>query len=289
MQRSSPSSIRGICNCGPRMSAPNSNDRRAAVNYGLTVGCRLTWGGYLAPLAAFWPDKGAQCHHVLRITEQHFSRSPEDGERAESWPLGVSSGSYPDLYRVMNVSGGSTDCRARQFTDLFGRYYSPVLAYARRRVGADLAQDVVAETFLAAWRNLDDLPPRPLPWLYRTANFAVANQRRTLARRGRLHDRARLLLPGSDVAHDHSELIAADMELAAAFRSLSEADREVLRLAAWEGLAVAAIGTVLGCSAVAAKARLYRARQRLSRKLGADRHEPREQAVQPTALKEAQQ
>jgi len=138
-------------------------------------------------------------------------------ERAESWLLGVSLGSYPDVYRVMNVSGGSADCRARRFTELFGTCYSPVLAYARRRVGADLAQDVVAETFLAAWSNFDELPPRPLPWLYRTAHFAVANQRRTLARRGRLDDRARLLLAGSDVAHDHSELIAADMELAAAF------------------------------------------------------------------------
>jgi DNA-directed RNA polymerase specialized sigma24 family protein len=104
---------------------------------------------------------------------------------------------------------------------LFGIYYSPVLAYARRRVGVDLAQDVVAETFLAAWRNLDDLPSRPLPWLYRTAHFAVANQRRALARRGRLDDRARLLLTGTDIAHDHLAQIAADMELAAAFRSLS--------------------------------------------------------------------
>ncbi len=189
----------------------------------------------------------------------------------------------------MSESGGSPDCRARQFTELFGTYYGPVLAYARRRVGADLAQDVVAETFLAAWRNLDELPPRPLPWLYRTAHFAVANQRRTLARRGRLDDRARLLLAGNDMSHDHSELVAADMELAAAFRSLSEADREVLRLAAWEGLTVAAIATVIGCSAVAAKARLYRARQRLSRKLGADLPEPHQLPVQPTAFKEAQQ
>ncbi len=188
----------------------------------------------------------------------------------------------------MNESGGSADRRARQFTELFGTCYRPVLAYARRRVGADLAQDVVAETFLAAWRNLDELPPRPLPWLYRTAHFAVANQRRTQVRRTRLDDRARLLA-GSDIAHDHSELIAADLELAAAFRSLSEADREVLRLAAWEGLTVAAIGTVIGCSAVAAKARLYRARKRLSRKLAADLHEPRQPPVQLTALKEAQQ
>jgi RNA polymerase sigma factor (sigma-70 family) len=189
----------------------------------------------------------------------------------------------------MNESEGSADCRAGRFTELFAAYYSLVLAYARRRVGADLAQDAVAETFLAAWRNLDDLPPEPLPWLYRAARFAIANQRRALARRGRLDDRARLLRAGNDIASDHSELIVADMEVAAAFRSLSEDDRELLRLAAWEGLTVAAIGTALGCSAVAAKARLYRARQRLARKLSADLHEPQQQSVQPTALREAQQ
>jgi hypothetical protein len=43
-----------------------------------------------------------------------------------------------------------------------GGDYGLVLAYARRRVVADLAQDVVADTFLAAWRNIDDLPPEPL-------------------------------------------------------------------------------------------------------------------------------
>ena len=167
---------------------------------------------------------------------------------------------------MMNESG-SQQCQARQFTELFSANYGPVLAYVRRRVGADLAQDVVADAFLAAWRNIDELPPEPLPWLYRAAQFAVANQRRTLARRGRLDDRARLQA-ASVTAVDHSELVAADLELAAAFRALSEADREVLRLAAWEGLSPAAIGAVVGCSAVAAKARLYRARRRLSQRLG---------------------
>jgi DNA-directed RNA polymerase specialized sigma24 family protein len=51
------------------------------------------------------------------------------------------------------------------------------------------------------------------------------------------------------------------MELAAAFRVLSEADREVLRLAAREGLGAEEIGAVVGCSAIAAKARLRRARR----------------------------
>jgi RNA polymerase sigma factor (sigma-70 family) len=187
---------------------------------------------------------------------------------------------------MMSEFRGSPEDRARQFTELFGTYYGPVLAYARRRVGVDLAQDVVAETFLAAWSKLDELPPCPLPWLYRTAHYMLANQRRTLARRGRLDDRARMLLPGTDIAGDHSELIAADMELAAAFRSLAEADREVLQLAAWEDLTIAEIGTVLGCSAAAAKARLYRARRRLAIKL-ADRGDLGKQPGQPAALKGA--
>jgi RNA polymerase sigma-70 factor, ECF subfamily len=186
----------------------------------------------------------------------------------------------------MDETGSQQERWARQFTELFTAHYGPVLAFVRRRVGADLAQDVVADTFLAAWRNVRDLPPEPLPWLYRAANFAIANQRRTLARRGRLDDRARLQA-ARVIAVDHCELVAADMELAAAFRALGERDREVLRLAAWEGLNPAAIGAVLGCSELAAKARLYRARQRLSRKLGAA--SPQQElrpSVQGTAIKE---
>jgi len=103
--------------------------------------------------------------------------------------------------------------------------------------------------------------------LYRAAQFAIANQRRAAARRDKVSDRARLDPMNSPLA-DLSETVAADMELAAAFLALSEADREVLRLAAWEGLPLAAIGEVIGCSAAAAKGRLHRARKRLSRRLG---------------------
>ena len=166
----------------------------------------------------------------------------------------------------MNETGNPEESQARQFTELFTANYGPVLAYVRRRVSADLAQDVVADTFLAAWRNIHELTPDPLPWLYRAAHFAVANQRRTLARRSRLEERAQIGA-ASVIAPDHSDQVTADMELAAAFRVLSGADREVLRLAAWEGLSAEEIGVVVGCSAGAAKARLRRARQRLSRRL----------------------
>jgi RNA polymerase sigma-70 factor (ECF subfamily) len=150
---------------------------------------------------------------------------------------------------------------------MFAACYGPVLAFARRRLGPDLAQDVVAETFLTAWRRFDELAGEPLPWLYRIAGHAIANQRRSRARRQRLIERARRL---SQVAPqpDHAEAVAETERLAAAFDSLGERDREVLRLVSWEGLGSADAAVVLGCSVAAFKVRLHRARRRLSRSLG---------------------
>jgi RNA polymerase sigma-70 factor (ECF subfamily) len=37
-----------------------------------------------------------------------------------------------------------------------------------------MAPDVVAETFLVAWRRLDDVPADPLPWLYGVARRVLA-------------------------------------------------------------------------------------------------------------------
>jgi RNA polymerase sigma-70 factor (ECF subfamily) len=50
-----------------------------------------------------------------------------------------------------------------------------------------------------------------------------------------------------------------------ALDSLSPADRELLRLIAWEQLSATEAGYVLGCSEAAARVRLHRARGRLAR------------------------
>ena len=42
-----------------------------------------------------------------------------------------------------------------QFTALYDEHYAAVLRYAARRVGAEAARDIAAETFLTAWRRLD--------------------------------------------------------------------------------------------------------------------------------------
>ena len=46
---------------------------------------------------------------------------------------------------------------------MFRECYPPVRAYACRRAAPDAAQDVVADTFLVAWRRLEDVPEDALP------------------------------------------------------------------------------------------------------------------------------
>ncbi len=76
---------------------------------------------------------------------------------------------------------------------------------------------------------------------------------------------------------DAEDLVAQTLEIAwrrlderAALASLSDADQEVLRLVAWDGLTPAEVAVVLGCNPVAARSRLHRARGRLAAVLGLD-------------------
>lgn len=159
--------------------------------------------------------------------------------------------------------------REAAFVALFAAYYGKILAYARRRVDSDVANDVVADTFVAAWLRLDDMGGDPLVWLYGLARGSVANHRRRLRRARRLRERVDQRSVISDHGDPADEVAWRD-SFAAAFGQLSESDREVLRLVAWEGLDPAAAARVLGCSAGAFKVRLHRARLRLRRKLTAD-------------------
>ena len=65
---------------------------------------------------------------------------------------------------------------------LFQRHYRDVATYVRRRAKPDLVEDVVAETFLVAWRRLDEVPVDARPWLLGVARKTLATQRRSGAR-----------------------------------------------------------------------------------------------------------
>jgi RNA polymerase sigma-70 factor (ECF subfamily) len=164
----------------------------------------------------------------------------------------------------------STDAdRKQQFTELFSAHHTKVLAYARRRLPADVADDAVADAFLAAWRNLEHLSGDPLLWLYGLARGAVSNHRRGLDRIARLAERS-VALGRSAEAPDHAESAGWQDPFMAAFDRLSEPEREVLRITAWEGLNTTEGATVLSCSVAAFKVRLHRARRHFRRLLDAD-------------------
>jgi RNA polymerase sigma-70 factor (ECF subfamily) len=158
-----------------------------------------------------------------------------------------------------------------QFRALFGRCSRPLLAYALRRVGepADAA-DVVAETFVVAWRRLDEVPPggEARLWLFGVARRVVANQRRGELRRSRLADRLRAELV-EHVELDPMAPVETRQVVAAALARLDEDDRELLRLTSWEGLTPAEIAVVCDIPGGRARSRLHRARGRFRSELEA--------------------
>jgi RNA polymerase sigma-70 factor (ECF subfamily) len=153
-----------------------------------------------------------------------------------------------------------------RFEAIYLAHYPAVLSYVRRRTGSpDDAADAIAETFTTAWRRMDAVPAgnEARLWLYGVARRVLANQRRGESRRTALAARLRVELatwtdPVTSGNHD---------AVRAAFRRLSEPDRELLSLVAWEALSTAEIATVLGCSHGAVRIRLHRARKRLAREL----------------------
>lgn len=151
------------------------------------------------------------------------------------------------------------------FTALFDAHWADVYRYAYRRVGEGAADDVAEETFLAAWRRRHELPAEPLPWLYVTARHVVANHHRGAVRSARLFVRAKG--DTSAGAPDPAGGVVMRHAIAEALAALSDTDREVLLLVAWEQLSLAEAATVFGCSAATFRVRLHRARRRLRRLL----------------------
>lgn len=155
-----------------------------------------------------------------------------------------------------------------RFRQLYDLHAGCVLTYFKRRTDRETAQDCTAETFLVAWRRIDDVPTDALPWLYGVARRVLQNQRRSGGRMARLLDRLRGQRPRPEPSPElavirHFE----DAELVAALRKLRPEDQELLLLANWEELPHADIGTILGCSAHAVDQRIYRAMHRLAREV----------------------
>lgn len=148
------------------------------------------------------------------------------------------------------------------FRRLHARTSTRLYGYVRRYCLEADCDDVIAEVYLVAWRRWDELPAEPMPWLLGTARRTIANHWRSRDRRERLA--AELRGVQQLAAPDPANQAIERTDLLRALAELNPDDREILLLVGWDGLTSAEAGAVLGVSAMAARARLSRARHRLT-------------------------
>lgn len=160
-----------------------------------------------------------------------------------------------------------------QFERLFAAHADAVHRFVVRRSPA-ASEDVVAETFLIAWRKLDQVPDDAAPWLFTTARWVLRNTERSERRRERLVERQRSERPST--ATDPAERLTDQLLVREVLATLSAADQEILRLAAWDQVSAAAGGRILGCSAATFSVRLHRARRRFGVALDTPQHHAKE-------------
>jgi RNA polymerase sigma-70 factor, ECF subfamily len=178
---------------------------------------------------------------------------------------GVTPSPSPAVTEADESSG-----RRVRLEELFDAHGRAVYAFARRRAGAADADEVVSETFLVAWRRLDDVPVPALPWLLGVARRCLANLTRGEARQSAV--RLRLATTPQPVVADVADRPTVSDQTRRSLARLSPGEREAITLLAWDGLTPEEAAVALGCSRAAVYLRLHRARRRLAHDLEPDAH-----------------
>ncbi|TQS42360.1 RNA polymerase sigma factor [Cryptosporangium phraense] len=149
-----------------------------------------------------------------------------------------------------------------RFERLYREHRAPMLAFLLRRCAqpADAA-DALSDVFTTAWRRIDDIPDGDAerPWLFGVAYHTLANHARSRRRRVRLVDEltaalGRFRAPESDLDSEGLE---------SALARLSDVDRAIVTMTAWEQFNSVEIGAILDLSPGTVRTRLHRARARL--------------------------
>lgn len=151
---------------------------------------------------------------------------------------------------------------------LFDRHFDDIYTYLRRRLDADSAQELTAETFVLAYRGRAAYDPacgESLPWLYGIAANLMRGKRRrerrelrALARSG--HDP---VAPQGDEPERRLDAESDVARLAGCLAALPHKHREVLYLYAWAELSYEEIATALRIPVGTVRSRLARCRAKL--------------------------
>jgi RNA polymerase sigma-70 factor (ECF subfamily) len=169
------------------------------------------------------------------------------------------------------ASAGGTHAFGR----LFDRHARAVYNHCFRLADSwTAAEDLTQATFLLAWRKRRKVAlvnDSALPWLLAVATNVARSERRTVARRLRLAGRVSAEAPAPDHADDVAGRVDDERRMAevlAAVRKLPRNQQEALALCVWAGVSYAEAAAVLGIAETSVRARVSKARTRLTGLLG---------------------
>ncbi len=156
-----------------------------------------------------------------------------------------------------------------RFGALYDRYAMVLYGYACLRVGRSCADDVVADTFLAAFaqrQTYDVARSSARPWLFGILTNKIAERSRAEKIHYRAYARAWQNPVVEGIADRVADQVTAQAQrgrLVAALRRLSAGDRHVLLLFAWGQLSYDEVAQALRIPAGTVASRLNRARRKV--------------------------
>lgn len=158
------------------------------------------------------------------------------------------------------------DGDAEAFAAAYRLLAPQVRGYARRQVPDDLAEDVVAETFLVLWRRWSHAPAgdQVRPWVFGVARNKIKHVHEQRSRQLRTVVGVAAAEPTRAPVADPSDRLAGDDLARRLLAQLPPAEGEAMSLTVWAGLTPSEAAEVLGCSLTALTSRLSRARARLA-------------------------
>jgi RNA polymerase sigma factor (sigma-70 family) len=175
----------------------------------------------------------------------------------------------PPTVRDVDVIRRSLEDDPERFAELYDRHAVALYRFASRRLGAQVAEDVVAETFTVAFRRrerYDPSYPDARPWLFGIAVTLIGRHRRAEVRMFRALARSSTLpvsVIETDAVDERLAAAGAGRALAEAIGELPAEQRDVLLLAAWADLSYEEIAVALRVPIGTVRSRLSRARRRV--------------------------
>lgn len=165
------------------------------------------------------------------------------------------------------MSTPASDKQRAEFERFFNDTRTDLLAYLLRRTTTpEDAADLLSQTYLIAWDRLGAVPPgdQARPWLFGVARNLLMKHAEGHRAVGHLAERL-----ANELRTARTEQPQSTQEQLTGIRhaisTLSERDREILLLAAWDGLTPREIAIVVGTSPNTVRVRLHRVRVRLKK------------------------